>query len=84
MVTIHDDFAAYYEMFPLGSGDRWYSAQLTSAEGSDLGTRCDFGTAHRPDDLNRINFIMCELFVGNGIGLLASGAARNCVMNYTS
>ena len=52
VVTIHDDFAAYYEMFPLGSGDRWYSAQLTSADGSDLGTRCDFGTAHLPDDLN--------------------------------
>ena len=61
MVTIHDDFAAYYEMFPLGSGDRWYSAQLTSADGSDLGTRCDFGTAHLPDDLNRVNFVMCEL-----------------------
>ena len=61
VVTIHDDFAAYYEMFPLGSGDRWYSAQLTSADGSDLGTRCDFGTAHLPDDLNRVNFVMCEL-----------------------
>ena len=41
--------------------DRWYSAQLISAEGSDLGTRCDFGTSHLPDDLNRINFVMCDL-----------------------
>ena len=26
-----------------------------------MGTRCDFGTAHLPDDLNRVNFVMCEL-----------------------
>jgi hypothetical protein len=68
VMTIHDDFAAYYEMFPLGSGDRWYSAQLTSADGSDLGTRCDFGTAHLPDDLNRVNFVMCELIAKRAAG----------------
>ena len=35
VITIHDDFASYYELFALGEFDKWYSGQIVSAEGSD-------------------------------------------------
>jgi len=59
--TIHDDFESYYELFALGEFDKWYSAQIVSAGGSDQGLRCEFGIGHLPDYLNRCNFMMCDL-----------------------
>ena len=59
--TIHDDFSAYYEMFALGEFDKWYSAMIISAGGSTQGLRCEFGISSLPDDLNRINFMMCDV-----------------------
>ena len=61
VITIHDDFASYYELFALGEFDKWYSGQIVSAEGSDQGLRCEFGISHLPDYLNRSNFMMCEV-----------------------
>jgi hypothetical protein len=59
--TEHDDFDSYYELFALGEFDKWYSAQIVSAGGSDQGIRCEFGISHLPDALNRANFMMCDL-----------------------
>ena len=46
-------------MFALGEFDKWYSAMITSEHGVDQGIQCEFGISHLPDDLNRINFMMC-------------------------
>ena len=53
VVTVHDDFQAYYEMFAIGELDQWYSAQI-GRHGSTQATSCEFGIAHLPDALNRI------------------------------
>ena len=68
--TIHDDFSAYYEMFALGEFDKWYSAMIVSAGGSTQGLRCEFGISSLPDDLNRINFMMCDVIQARAAGLL--------------
>ena len=60
VLTIHDDFQAYYEMFAIGEFDKWYSAQI-GRHGSTQATSCEFGIAHLPDALNRVNFMMCKL-----------------------
>jgi len=47
-------------MFAIGELDQWYSAQI-GRHGSTQATSCEFGIAHLPDALNRINFMMCKL-----------------------
>ena len=69
--SIHDDFSAYYEMFALGEFDKWYSAMITSEHGVDQGTQCEFGISHLPDDLNRINFMMCDIITARCRHLMA-------------
>jgi len=45
---------------PIGELNQWYSAQI-GRHGSTQATSCEFGIAHLPDALNRVNFMMCKL-----------------------
>ena len=57
-------------MFALGEFDKWYSAMIVSAGGSTQGLQCEFGISSLPDDLNRINFMMCDVIQARSAGLM--------------
>ena len=68
---VQDDFASWYEQFAIGEADKWYSNQIVGGSGCDQNVTCEFGIAHLPDDLNRMNFNMCELIEAGATQLMA-------------
>ena len=53
---LQDDFASYYELWPLPWVLQWCGAQIVSDVGADIGCVADFGIEYFPNKLNRSNF----------------------------
>ena len=52
---IADDFAGYYEQWPVAILQQWFCAQLIVEEGMEVQTVGDFGYEWLPNKLNRAN-----------------------------